>query len=57
MFFVLYKFIILNIKKRAKTRVEIKKELNKKSEKMKNYLSNSPEMNFSTFSYASSSVY
>ena len=30
MFFVLYKFIILNIKKTAKTRVEIKKELNKK---------------------------
>ena len=30
MFFVLYKFIILNIKKRVKMRVEIKKELNKK---------------------------
>ncbi len=33
MFFVLYKFIILNIKKKAKTRVEIKKELNKKKVK------------------------
>ena len=33
MFFVLYKFIRLNIKKKAKTRVEIKKELNKKKVK------------------------
>ncbi len=27
-----------------------------KKEELKNYLSNSPEINFSTFSYASSSV-
>ncbi len=41
--------IFKNIKKKVK-RKKVKKRL-------KNYLSNSPEMNFSTFSYASSSVY
>lgn len=43
------KIIILN-------KNSIKKERKKREKKMKNYLSNSPEMNFSTFSCATSSV-
>ncbi len=53
MFFVIYKLNYKSVKTREKRR-EIKII---KKKVVKNYLSNSPEMNFSTFSYASSSVY
>ncbi len=52
MFFVIYKLSICENLNKSEEKI------NKKScEKLKNYRSNSPEMNFSTFSYASSSVY
>jgi hypothetical protein len=52
MFFVIYKIRYIE-----NSEQKWKKSNKKSSEKLKNYLSNSPEMNFSTFSYASSSVY
>ncbi len=52
MFFVIYKLNYKSVK-----RSEKKKLLKIIKKEVKNYLSNSPEMNFSTFSYASSSVY
>ena len=45
MFFVLYKLIVIIMYKKREFEIKIKKSI-----KMKNYLSKSPEINFSTFS-------